>query len=96
MVLCGDTSNIQIFAGTANTIKPFNEWINILDPNLNLHLKQPMTTEAWVAKHPSKNDPITSVELYTEWGKRIVSFFGARKEGDNELTAWSELTGELK
>lgn len=96
MIFCGNKGNIQIFAGKAKKIKKLNDWINILDPEQNLHLKMSLIKEAWVSKHPSKDGPITSVEFYGENDERIVSFFGFRKEGDKELSKWRELAEELQ
>lgn len=95
MIFCGNKSNIQIFAGKAKTVKKFEDWINILDPELNLHLRMPLISEAWVAKHPSKDGPVTSVEFYDEHSDRIVAFFGYRKEGKKELAEWCKLAEEL-
>ena len=98
MVFVGNPGMIQIHTGPVERIVPFGkegEWINVLDPDFNLHLRQPAITEAWAVKKPTRDGHVTSVEYYDAAGELIVQFFGKRKPGEPELVAWRELVARL-
>lgn len=98
MVFVGNPGMIQIHTGPVERIVPFGkdgEWINVLDPDFNLHLRQPAITEAWAVKKPTRDGHVTSVECYDATGELIVQFFGKRKPGEPELEAWRELVTKL-
>ena len=98
MVFVGNPGMIQIHTGPVDRIVPFGkqgEWINVLDPDFNLHLRQPAITQAWAVKKPTRDGHVTSVEYYDQGGELIVQFFGKRKPGEPELEAWRELVAGL-
>ncbi len=98
MVFVGNPGMIQIHTGPVERIVPFGkegEWINVLDPDFNLHLRQPAIAQAWVVKKPTRDGHVTSVEFYDAAGELIVQFFGKRKPGEPELEAWRELVAGL-
>ena len=86
---------IQIHTGPVQRIAPHGEWINVLDEQFNLHLRQPALTHAWAVRKPTSNGHVTSVECYDARGELIVQFFGKRKPGETELAAWRELVAQL-
>lgn len=98
MVFVGNPGMIQIHTGPVDRIVPFGkegEWINVLDPEFNLHLRQPGMAQAWVVKKPTRDGHVTSVEYYDANGELIVQFFGKRKPGEPELEGWRELVAKL-
>ena len=98
MVFVGNPGMIQIHTGPVERIVPFGkegEWINVLDADFNLHLRQPAITQAWAVKKPTRDSHVTSVEYYDATGELIVQFFGKRKPGEPELDGWRELVARL-
>ena len=86
---------IQIHTGPVHRIEPRGEWINVLDPAFNLHLRQPAITAAWSVRKPTRNGHVTSVECFDAAGDLIVQFFGKRKPGAPELPEWRDLVASL-
>ena len=98
MVFVGNPGKIQIHTGPVSRIVPFgkeDEWINVLDPEFNLHLRQTAITQAWSVKKPTRDGHVTSVELYDATGELVAQFFGRRKPGESELPGWRELVAGL-
>lgn len=96
MVFVGNRGNIQIHSGPVTAIKPMGAWINVLDPEFNLHLKTDFAGEVWRVRKPTVDGEVTSVEVLTADGDLVVSFFGARKPGVPELDSWRDLARALR
>jgi len=95
MCFVGNHGNIQIHTGAIETVKKVGPWLNILDPEFNLHLLQENIANAWVIKKPSVDGNITSLELYDKKGATIAQFFGQRVEGEAENRRWRSLVESL-
>ena len=95
MVFVGSPGCIQIHTGTVKRIAPMGNWINVLDPGFNLHLRQDLVAEAWVVEKPTEDGVVSSLELLAQNGGVIAQFFGARKPGNPELEEWRELLNTL-
>lgn len=91
MCFVGNKGGIQIHTGPVNTIKRMSPWLNILDPEFNLHLLETGIAEAWLVRKNSKDGLITSLELYDNAGGQITQFFGQREEGNKENPYWTDL-----
>ncbi len=91
MCFVGNQGGIQIHTGIINKVKAIGPWLNILDPEFNLHLLETGVATAWVVRKPTVDGIITSLELYDADGNQIVQFFGERKEGQPENTHWQRL-----
>ena len=99
MVFVGNPGMIQIHTGLVERIVPFgdgNEWINVLDSDFNLHLRQNAITEAWAVQKPTRDGYVTSVELFDAKNDLVVQFFGKRKPGNPELSEWRQLVSTLE
>lgn len=96
MVFVRNNGMIQIHSGPVNKVRVMNDWVNVLDPEFNLHLRQDLISESWIVEKPTEDGIVTSLEIYDAEGEQIASFFGARKPGKPELEGWREITGELK
>jgi len=96
MVFVGNHGCIQIHTGEVNKIARYGDWINVLDPDFNLHLRDTALTHAWVVRKPTKDGTVTSVELFDAPGNLVVQFFGARKPGQSELAGWRDITSQLE
>ncbi len=97
MVFIGSSGCLQIHTGPVQNIKMFGaEWLNVLDDEFNMHLRDTAVASAWVVKKPTVDGDVTSLELYDAAGNNIVMFFGKRKPGEPEDEAWRKIVGELK
>jgi putative hemin transport protein len=96
MVFVGNPGMIQIHTGPVRRIVPRGEWLNVLDEEFNLHLRQTAITDVWAVRKPTQNGIVTSVEVFDAAGDLIVQFFGKRKPGETELEAWRGIVGSLQ
>lgn len=91
MVFVSNPNCIQIHTGPINKIFVMGPWLNIMDPEFNLHLRQDAIDEAWVVKKPSEAGLVTGIELIDKNGVMFNQYFGKRKPGIPELPEWTEL-----
>lgn len=91
MCFVGNQGQIQIHTGPVKTIKRMGPWINVLDPEFNLHLMDGEVANAWLVRKPTDDGDITSLELYNANGDTIAQFFGERQEGTPENPQWRAL-----
>ncbi|MBE1162426.1 hemin-degrading factor [Dyella acidiphila] len=95
MVFVGSPGVVQIHTGPVHTIKRMGPWLNVLDADFNLHLREDHIAESWVVRKPTPEGPVTSLDLYDARGRQIVQLFGKRKPGIPELKAWRALADSL-
>lgn len=95
MCFVGNRGNIQIHSGAVRNIKRIGPWLNVLDPEFNLHLEEGGVTHAWRVRKPTADGVMTSLELYDARGDLVAQFFGVRREGRPEDPAWRALTESL-
>lgn len=102
MIFAGNRGNLQIHQGKVRTIRVLDRghagperWVNVLDPDFNMHLKQNNVHTAWVVKKPTSDGEVTSVELFDRDKNLVVQFFGLRKPGIPELDGWKKLVNDL-
>lgn len=95
MVFVPNNNCIQIHTGPVKKIFEMGPWINVMDPEFNLHLRMDAVAEAWVVKKPSEAGIVTSVELFDKNGFMFCQFFGKRKPGIPELPEWTALLESL-
>ncbi len=95
MVFVGNTGCIQIHTGTVQRILQIEQWINVMDPEFNLHLDTSGIAEVWEVRKPTADGIVTSVEVFDAQGELIVYFFGKRKPGIPEMQEWRDLTAAL-
>lgn len=96
MVFVGNRGCLQIHTGTVSNIQPFKDWINVLDPEFNLHLRETGVASAWRVRKPTRDGVVTAAELYDTGGANIALIFGKRKPGELEDARWRELAEGLK
>jgi putative hemin transport protein len=95
MVFVGNPGIIQIHSGPVSRIQIVGEWLNVLDPEFNLHLRTDRIAEVWKVEKPTTDGIVTSVELFDGTGERMATFFGVRKPGQPEHEVWRELVRTL-
>lgn len=95
MIFVGNRGNIQIHQDYIKTIRVMDKWLNILDPDFNMHLDTSLIHSSWIVKKPTSDGIVSSLECFDEKGEMIVQFFGLRKPGKPELEEWRALVGLL-
>ncbi|MBK6425807.1 MAG: hemin-degrading factor [Blastocatellia bacterium] len=90
MVFVGSPGVIQIHTGPVRTIKVMGPWVNVLDPEFNLHVRADLIASAWVVRKPTADGVVTSVEFFDGEGGNVALVFGKRKPGKPELDRWRE------
>lgn len=95
MCFVGSYGQIQIHSGVVKNIKRMGPWINVLDPEFNLHLMDGNVASAWLVRKPGDMGLVTSIELYDANSEIIAQFYGVRREGEEENPHWRELAESL-
>lgn len=102
MIFAGNRGNLQIHQGKVRTIRLLERghggvenWLNVLDPDFNMHLRMDSLSSAWVVTKPTKDGDVTSVEVFDKNNELVVQFFGLRKPGIKELSGWKNLVDAL-
>ena len=91
MVFVSNPNCIQIHTGPINKIFVMGPWLNIMDPEFNLHLREDAIEEAWIVRKPTEDGIVTGIELIDKDGVMFNQFFGKRKPGIPELPEWPAL-----
>jgi putative hemin transport protein len=95
MVFVGNPGVIQIHSGRVKKVVVHGGWINVLDPEFNLHLRKDEIASAWVVRKPTADGDVTAVETFARDGEPIALFVGARKPGAKESDAWRRIVATL-
>ncbi len=95
MVFAGNRGNLQIHQGKIQTVRVMENWLNILDPDFNMHLREDHIESAWVVQKPTTDGLVTGIEVFDKNKEMIVQFFGLRKPGIPELEKWRTLVDSL-
>ncbi|KYP13301.1 ChuX/HutX family heme-like substrate-binding protein [Flavihumibacter sp. CACIAM 22H1] len=88
MVFVGNQGAIQIYTGEVQKIVAIPGWINVMDPDFNLHIKTTAIASAWLVKKPTVDGLVHSLEVFDAAGELLVQFFGKRKPGMPESEQW--------
>ncbi len=96
MVFVGNPGMIQIHTGPVKKLLDHNEWFNVMDPDFNLHVKEPAIAESWVVRKPSEDGVVTALECFNAKGEQIVQLFGKRKPGIPELENWRSIVSRVE
>jgi putative hemin transport protein len=91
MVFVGNPGCIQIHTGPVHRVERMGEWLNVLDPGFNLHVRTDLIAEAWLVRKPTADGIVTSIELFDAAGEELALLFGERKPGRPELESWRAL-----
>lgn len=95
MIFAGNHGNLQIHQGKVQTIRVMDNWLNVLDPDFNMHLRTDQIETVWIITKPTSDGVVTSIEVFDKSKEMIVQFFGLRKPGIPELAKWRELVALL-
>jgi putative hemin transport protein len=95
MCFVGNPGAIQIHTGSVENIRKMGEWINVIDPRFNLHLRTDLIERAWIVSKPTTDGQVTSLEFFDAQGDTMAMFFGKRKPGQAEASEWRDLLRAL-
>lgn len=95
MAFVGNRGLIQIHTGPVKRIFPQGPWINVMDPDFNLHLDTSKIHEVYLVIKPTTEGLVHAIEVFNKEGDFIVQFFGKRKMSDAELPEWQQLANSL-
>ncbi|RYZ60909.1 MAG: hemin-degrading factor, partial [Proteobacteria bacterium] len=88
MIFVGNPGLIQIYSGPVHKVVPMGSWVNVLDPDFDLHVRGDKIDRAFVVRKPTADGVVTSLELYAANGDQIAHVVGKRKPGQTENEAW--------
>ena len=99
MIFAGNRGNLQIHQDRVRTIRMLDRggqrWLNVLDPEFNMHLLVNLVDTAWVVKKPTEDGIVTAIELFDAQRNLITQFFGLRKPGVPQREEWASLVATL-
>lgn len=95
MVFVGSPGCVQIHSGKLHKIAWSGSWLNVLDPDFNLHIDTSHVESAWLVRKPTDNGPVHSLEVYDGSGALLVQIFGKRTEGESQAESWHELLDDV-
>ncbi len=99
MCFVGNPGCIQIHSGPVRRIEPMDirgtQWLNVLDPGFNLHLREDSIASVWRVEKPTADGVVTSLEAFDGEGELMAMFFGSRKPGQPEQQAWRDIVDRL-
>lgn len=96
MIFVGSRGCIQIHTGRIARLLDTHGWLNILDPDFNLHLREPAVARIFSVRKPTDDGVVTSIEAFDSCGRNILLMFGERKPGKPELEPWRAIVARLE
>lgn len=96
MVFVGNPGMLQIHTGEVKNVVDARGWLNVLDPEFNLHVQEQAIAHSWVVRKPTADGMVTALECFDANGVQLVQVFGKRKPGIPELEAWRTLIGAVE
>lgn len=95
MIFVSNPGCIQIHSGAVRNIKVLREWLNVLDEDFNLHVREDLIHTSWIVRKPTNEGVVTSLELYNAVGEQILLTFSKRKDYKEESAGWRMLLAAL-
>lgn len=95
MIFAGNKGNIQIHQGKVKTIRQLGDWLNVMDPEFNLHLNEAEVASAYVVHKNTTEGLVSALELFDADGEMVAQFFGLRKPGIPQKPEWKALLDQL-
>ena len=95
MVFVASPGVVQIHSGLIHNVKLTGPWLNVLDDDFNLHVREDRLDSAWVVHKPTRDGAVFSLELYDSKGETIALLFARRKQGQATVNAWNTALAAL-
>lgn len=95
MVFAGNHGCLQIHSGPVRRVRAMGPWINVLDGDFDLHVRQDRLVEAWWVRKPTADGDVHALEFFDDSGVLAIQLFGVRKPGLPERDDWRGLLATL-
>lgn len=95
LAFVGNAGMTQIYTGAIHQTKAVDGWYNVLDPKLNIHIRDQQIAAIWVVKKPTADGVLASVEVYNGQGDIVIQFYPQRERHKPEPEAWPKLLAAL-
>jgi putative hemin transport protein len=83
MIFVGNRGLVQIYIGAIHRVVATQGWLNVLDRDFNLHVRDGAIRDAWVVSKPTRHGPVLSLECCAADGETAVQLFGKRTEAES-------------
>jgi len=94
-VFVGNKGITQIYSGKFQHTKKIGSWMNVLDPNFNLHVLTCTINDVWVVRKPTDFGVVTSLEVYDLDGNISLQFAPTGTRDGEESAEWRLLLEQL-
>lgn len=74
MIFVSSGAVIQIYSGNIYNVKKSGHWLNVLDPEFNLHLRDDHIVNTWIVKKPTADGIVTSLEIFDNKNKCLMKY----------------------
>ncbi|MEN3040524.1 MAG: ChuX/HutX family heme-like substrate-binding protein [Bacteroidia bacterium] len=88
MFFVGNAGIHHIYSGTVRNISLARGWLNVLDPDFNIHINPEGISRVYIVRKPTKEGDIYSLEVFGPAGEEVLWIFGARKPGLPVPQSW--------
>jgi putative hemin transport protein len=90
VTLTGNAGVMQAYQGQPEQIRSGDAWLDILNRDYRLRLREDHIDTVWVAKKPTADGIMTSLELFNRRGVGFARFFSEPEPGKPEPHEWRE------
>lgn len=91
----GNAGIVQAYYGKIKNIRSGNSLMGIMNSSFRMQLREDHIDSIWVAKKPTTDGIVTSLELFNRQGTRIASFLSKKGNGQPEPKEWREAVMRL-
>ncbi|TVS13857.1 MAG: hemin-degrading factor [Gammaproteobacteria bacterium] len=95
MVFVRNRGCVQIHRGPIRRLEPMATWLNVLDPEFNLHVRRRALARLWVVRKPTRFGVVSALEAYDSAGDLVLTLFGDRPAREPEPRAWQAWIDQL-
>jgi putative hemin transport protein len=90
MAQVGNAGIVQAYYGKIKNIRVKDSRLKIMNAGFRMQLREDHIDSVWVAKKPTTDGIITSLELFNRQGTHIASFLSKKSNGQPEPREWRE------
>lgn len=94
-VFVSNSGCVQIFTGRVENLVEDGNYLNVLNKEFRMHVKDNEIVNSWVVSKPSDCGTVTSLEVFAADGQQILQIYGQREEGRPEQEAWRNILSKL-
>ncbi|MCU0649857.1 MAG: hypothetical protein MUF00_17840 [Gemmatimonadaceae bacterium] len=87
MCFVGNHGIVHVYIGPVRRVVRTPGWLNVLDPEINLHVADQQITTAFAVIKPTEAGPVHSLECYAADGTTVLQLF-AKRTPQESTPAW--------